>query len=265
MRRISLNAILAALLLAAGSADAATTTPRVATLTGFVGAVPFTPVSFAIGDDGLFRGGVTLNASDGRIVSCDGSVIPSGVLTACDGSVIPGDGSVKISASGSINPFLDFAVSFLDAGDPTDISVLFGAPIAPIPGLASTALQGYLDIPGAQDRLGSVETILPSGKFIEGSVNGALALAVGEGPIAQTGAARAIPFGPVAGGLDCAAYAGGCTFITAAYGLTGLGGGQQLAFGGRFDVDAATPVPLPAPVLLLAAALGGLSLLRRRT
>jgi hypothetical protein len=269
MRRISLLALSSVCFLAAGSAGATTVAPT-ATLSGMVGQIQLATVSFLIGDgsvlpQGTFRGSATFSAIDGSLVSCDGSVIPSGVLEACDGSVLPGDGSVKVVASGSVNPFLAFDVTFLDAGDPTALSILFGTPIAPIPGLASTALEGYLDIPGAPDGLGEVKTVLPSGKFLEGSVNGAPALALGDGPIAQTVAAQSILFGLLAGGFDCAAYAGGCTFISAAYGVTGLGGGQQLTFGGRFDVDAVTPVPLPAPALLLAAALGGLSLLRRRT
>lgn len=261
MRCVLLAAAAAGLL---SSAAAAVTIAPVMTLTGSVGSVPFVPVSFAIGADGLFRGGVTLSAVDGGMVSCDGSVIPSGALTACDGSVVPGDGSVRIAANGSIDPFIAVTVGFLDSSDPTDLIVSATLPILTISGLASTALEGYVDTPGAPGRLGSVDAVLPSGKFFESSVNGVAALELGDDPIPQTESDQHISFGPIAGVFDCDALPGDCSLMTLTTGVTGLGGGQKIDFGGRFDLDATTPVPLPATALLLVAALGSLPLLRRR-
>jgi hypothetical protein len=207
---------------------------------------------------GRFRGGLSF-------LACDGSVLPAGAQL-CDGSVLPND--MSLTVLGSVFPFVDLTVSVVDNGLPTlfvaSVFVPLGAPIA---GLGDWSLEGTLTVPGRPRVQGTVSPGgTPSGRFIEGLLNGGVPLAsLGALPVAQDVGLVVAAFGPSAGTTDCGAIIGGCTGMTLVVGFTGLGDGQSTTINARFNLDPATPIPLPAALPLLAAGLGLLGVIGRRS
>ena len=205
---------------------------------------------------GTFRGSVSA-------VLCDGSV-REGTQCAAGQTI---EGAVSLTFQGSIFPFIEGNVSFTDAGAPTGLSVTFSTLIPAISGLADTELSGSLTVPQTRTVPAPTLTGLFDLPFLSGGVFGdvfqtvtivpdsTLALS-NDGPVTRTWA-------PITGQFDCALVAG-CQGIFLSMGFNGLGGGDTYQIGGRFDVDPAAPIPLPASVLLLGAGLGALGVTARR-
>ena len=222
-----------------------------------IGGVDLPLGTIEVQNDGSFRGGFPA-------VACDGSALPSGAQL-CDGSVLPNEMSVTVS--GSIFPFIDMTVSVVDNGAPTLFVVSVFLPLDPgITGMADWSLEGTLTVPGKPRLQGVVSPGgTPSGHFVEAQLNGGVPLAsLGALSVAQGTGDVVAGFGPSSGMTDCGAI-GGCSGMTLWLGFTGLGDGQSMAINGRFNLDPATPIPLPAALPLLAAGLGLLGVMGRRS
>lgn len=200
----------------------------------------------------------------GSFVLCDGSVRVG--ATAC---ASPADSAVVIEMSGSIFPEITGTVSFFDAGAPTSLTVTFGALIPVIPGLADAELSGSFTVPQDRETPPRTVTALPGLPFVWGGVllpGPVTVLEVGDDPLTLSNDGPVtLTWDPITGTVDCAS-GGGCESIFLSMGFVGLGGDTQYQIGGRFDIDAAptAPVPLPAPLALLAAGLGLMGLAGRR-
>ncbi|WP_291295914.1 hypothetical protein [Elioraea sp.] len=255
-----------------------------------VQAAPLLTMSYSIGSLSRaiqFMGdGSVLIACDGSVlVACDGSVTPvpgASFRTLGDGSVravtpiaLLGDGSVRLgdgsvipadvdgislaSLAFSPNPFIEAALGITDAGAATTFLVTFGGPLALGANAFTYGLTGTATLAdatgdgtsmGAQSQFG-----LPAG-LIAGAVDGVGVASIG----ASLNGAGTTPLTPASGDGTCVT----CTFQTLAFGFAASGNGDQYTLTGRFDIEAATAVPAPAPLGLLATGLVLLGLMRRR-
>lgn len=210
----------------------------------------------AAGADGGFR-------DAGSAVLCDGSVR---VGTQCGANEVI-EGLVSFSVEGSIFPFIDGTVTFIDYGAPTSLGVTFSALIPAISGLADTELSGSFTAPQSRKSPPATVTGLFGTPFVSGGVFGdsqETALFVADSSLALSDSGPTTKtWDPTTGVFDCATV-GVCAGVFVFMGFDGLGDGGAYQISGRFDIDPVAPIPLPAPVALLAAGLGLLGLTARR-
>lgn len=172
------------------------------------------------------------------------------VRTACDDNAC--DGSVRIEGSYDVDPFIHYDVSVADVGAPSTFSFFFQTPTlggpwntavhqlsgtfqSPVSGLSARAGYG-VDVPSLADdadlTLGPAECATPAGCGALDSVS-------------KTGS---FPQG----------------VLSATLAFTGSGSGATYTFNGAIDLFNAR-VDEPVPLALLAASLGLMAALRRRT
>jgi hypothetical protein len=192
---------------------------------------------------------------------CDGGAIP-GANGLCEGGVA--FNTLSLTASGSVFPFADLSMTVVDNGDPSVFTALLSITTSPIAGLADWTLTGEVTVPASQNIAGEVIPAgTTSGLFLDAFVNGGFFAGLGAGPVTQGPQAKTVPFGPIGGVFDCAPL-GDCSSMALLIGFKGLGGGQTTTFSGRFDLNPATPIPLPAAAPMLLGGLGALALAGRR-
>lgn len=230
--------------------------------------VPFVNVALGSGNIRLLLPAADQNGAfrDSRtVVLCDGSVREA---TQCGANELL-EGSVSLSVVGSIFPEITGTVTFVDAGSPTSLGVTFSTLIPEIPGLADTELSGSFTVPQSRTSPPPTVTGLFGFPFVSGGVIGDAQQTVTSVPDSSIALSDSAPvnktWDPITGTFDCASV-GGCEVMFVTMGFNGLGGGTSYQISGRFDIDAATvpPIPLPAPVALLATGLGLLGLAARR-
>lgn len=168
-----------------------------------------------------------------------------------------GDGSVRISGQYRANPFLDLTVAVIDADDPTTYNITMTGLVTGGPyGSMFTNFTGTPPV----DRLVSVDGATLDAGIDSGSgfaFDPALQLTipncnsiVGCGP-ATTASINGV-FNPV--------------LMAIQIGFTGPGGGNQVGFNGRLDIETGDAnIPEPASLSLLAGGLASLAWFRRRT
>jgi hypothetical protein len=182
------------------------------------------------------------------------------VRTLGDGSVLPAGDVIAVNSLTFVpNPFLDAGVGILDFGAPTTFLATFSGPL--ILGASDftydlTATATLTD--GGRDgvSMGAVSAFGLSG-LVFGAVDGVGVGAIGAGGLSGAGTTV---LAPAAGAGSCVA----CANQALAIGFQGSGFGDQYLVNARLDLGAATAVPAPGSLALLAAGLFGLAALRRR-
>ncbi len=166
-------------------------------------------------------------------------------------------------ASGNLDPFLNFAVGFVDSGAASIFTVVFSSPIAPtITGLANYTLDlaGSFSN-GSPNNGGSLAMAAPNTLgVLEAQLNGTSI--DGIGTAASFAALVSSVYGPFgsSGTFDCSGL-GGCTTMSTRLAFLGSGGSDAYSYTGRFEI---TAVPVPAAVWLFGSALGLMGVMRRK-
>lgn len=252
-------------------------------LVGFgqvAGAAPLVTMQYVIGNDirsVQFLGDGSVRFCDGSVLTaCDGSVRPDATRVGANGGLtlvapilLPGDGSVLPGEQDSLtltsidfspNPFISGAVTFVDAGAPSNLLVTFSGLLS----LGSTdfgyTLTGSATLTdAARDGVSlPAQTLLSLATpgLIAGGVDGTGVAIIGS---SLSGAGPAT-LTPAMGDASCVA----CAVQVLAFGIQGSGGGDVYAMTGTFDIRETTAVPAPAPLGILATGLVLLGLVRRR-